>query len=291
MIGREHNTEELEKFAKEKKLSLAFAPDPKREIYGKYAEKYIPRNFIVGRDGTIKLASVGNSETSFQEIVQTLGERAQGAGAGGSGECGALSEVSISFPVWSQEDLEVCPERLPLLAFVAGQLGEVFLVTDSRKVDLVLPALQSDRDQFLVSGPARLCDVLPGGQFGLEPIEGLLAELGPGGVIGRGVVSAWPACGQYCGASAPCLAVARELGVGCECLAEESGGARVERLVEVCRHRKCLAFVLGGSPEVGSQSCVKAGHASQHREDLNARAAFRPCPLNLPNDRPTRSGW
>ena len=53
-------------------MSLAFAPDPKREIYGKYAEKYIPRNFIVGRDGKIKLASVGNSETSFQEIVQTL---------------------------------------------------------------------------------------------------------------------------------------------------------------------------------------------------------------------------
>jgi peroxiredoxin len=72
VVGREHSTEELEKFAKEKKLSLAFAPDPKREIYGKYAEKYIPRNFIVGRDGKIKLASVGNSETSFQEIVQTL---------------------------------------------------------------------------------------------------------------------------------------------------------------------------------------------------------------------------
>jgi peroxiredoxin len=72
VIGREHGADELEKFAKEKKLSLLMVPDPKREIYGKYAEKYIPRNFIVGKDGKIKLASVGYSETSFQEIVQTL---------------------------------------------------------------------------------------------------------------------------------------------------------------------------------------------------------------------------
>ena len=72
VIGREHGAEELEKLAKEKGLSLPMAPDPKREIYGKYAEKYIPRNFIVGKDGRIKLASVGYTETSFHELVRTL---------------------------------------------------------------------------------------------------------------------------------------------------------------------------------------------------------------------------
>jgi peroxiredoxin len=72
VIGREHGAEELEKFAKEKNLSLPMAPDPKRAIYGKYADKYIPRNFIVGKDGRIKLASVGYTEMRFQEIVQTL---------------------------------------------------------------------------------------------------------------------------------------------------------------------------------------------------------------------------
>jgi peroxiredoxin len=91
VIGREHSAEEIEKFIKEKNLSLPMAPDPKREIYGKYAEKYIPRNFIVGKDGKIKLASVGYSETSFQEIVQTIekelkqsspSDKAQAAGAG-----------------------------------------------------------------------------------------------------------------------------------------------------------------------------------------------------------------
>jgi peroxiredoxin len=72
VIGREHNAQELEKFAKEKKLSLPMAPDPKREIYGKYAEKYIPRNVVVGKDGKVKLASVGYTESGFQEIAQTI---------------------------------------------------------------------------------------------------------------------------------------------------------------------------------------------------------------------------
>ena len=83
VIGREHSAEEVEKFAKEKKFTLPMAPDPKREIYGKYAEKYIPRNFIVGRDGKIKLASVGNSETGFQEIVQMLEKELKQPAPGG----------------------------------------------------------------------------------------------------------------------------------------------------------------------------------------------------------------
>jgi len=72
VIGREHNTDELAKFAKEKNLSVPMAADPKREIYAKYAEKYIPRNFVIGRDGTVKLASMGYTESSFQELVETL---------------------------------------------------------------------------------------------------------------------------------------------------------------------------------------------------------------------------
>jgi peroxiredoxin len=72
VIGREHTTEELAKFAKEKSLALPMAPDPKREIYRKYAEQFIPRNFIVGRDGKVKLASVGYTESDFQELKKTL---------------------------------------------------------------------------------------------------------------------------------------------------------------------------------------------------------------------------
>ncbi len=72
VIGREHSAEELAKFAKEKNLDLPMAPDPKREIYGKYAQQFIPRNFIIGKDGKIKLASVGYTESDFEELKKTL---------------------------------------------------------------------------------------------------------------------------------------------------------------------------------------------------------------------------
>jgi peroxiredoxin len=72
VIGREHDAPELEKFQKEKSLSLPFAPDPKRAIYAKYAEQFIPRNFVIGKDGKVKLASVGYTEADFKEILQTI---------------------------------------------------------------------------------------------------------------------------------------------------------------------------------------------------------------------------
>ena len=63
---------ELEKFRKEKGLSFVIVPDPKQEIYGRYAESYIPRNFIIGKDGKVKLASIGYAESYFSEIVQMI---------------------------------------------------------------------------------------------------------------------------------------------------------------------------------------------------------------------------
>jgi peroxiredoxin len=71
-LGREHEAQELKKFAKENSLTFPIAPDSKREIYGKYAQQYIPRNVVIGKDGRIKLMSVGYTESGFQEIIQTI---------------------------------------------------------------------------------------------------------------------------------------------------------------------------------------------------------------------------
>ncbi len=72
VIGREHKTSELEKFKKDKGFTVPMAPDPKREIYSKYADQFIPRNFVVGKDGTVKLASVGYTAAEFQELGKTI---------------------------------------------------------------------------------------------------------------------------------------------------------------------------------------------------------------------------
>ncbi|HXA44958.1 MAG TPA: TlpA disulfide reductase family protein [Candidatus Angelobacter sp.] len=71
-IGREHSAAELTKFNSEKGFTIPIAPDPKREIYAKYADKYIPRNFVIGKDGKIKLTTVGFSPEDLQRISQTI---------------------------------------------------------------------------------------------------------------------------------------------------------------------------------------------------------------------------
>lgn len=72
VIGRKHDSSELEKSKETKKINLPFTPDPKAEIYGKYAEKYIPRNFVIGKDGKIKLVSKGSKVTSVEDIFQAI---------------------------------------------------------------------------------------------------------------------------------------------------------------------------------------------------------------------------
>ena len=71
-VGREQDAAELEKFRKEKSLSLPMALDERKEVFGKYATGFIPRIYIIGRDGKIKLAVCGYTEQKFQEVLQAL---------------------------------------------------------------------------------------------------------------------------------------------------------------------------------------------------------------------------
>lgn len=70
VIGREHSLEELNKFKTEQNFNLPFYPDPKREIYSKYAGQNIPRNFIIDKTGKIVISSVGFNEEEFQKYIE-----------------------------------------------------------------------------------------------------------------------------------------------------------------------------------------------------------------------------
>jgi peroxiredoxin len=72
VVGREHSTEELVKFKVEKKLTMPFAADPKREVYARFATKYIPRNVVIGADGKVKFQSVGFKEAEFVQMKTTI---------------------------------------------------------------------------------------------------------------------------------------------------------------------------------------------------------------------------
>jgi len=68
-IGREHTAEELVKFKEEKGFDLPMAPDPKKEIYSKYAKMMIPRNFVIDRDGKVIYQSMGYEKEEFERMV------------------------------------------------------------------------------------------------------------------------------------------------------------------------------------------------------------------------------
>mgnify|MGYP006290755979 CR=1 FL=1 len=74
-IGREHDTEELTEFKAKKNFSMTFVPDPEREIYSKFAEKYIPRNILVDRKGKIVFQEIGFNAEKFKELNRLISKK------------------------------------------------------------------------------------------------------------------------------------------------------------------------------------------------------------------------
>ncbi|MCY1722762.1 TlpA disulfide reductase family protein [Prolixibacteraceae bacterium Z1-6] len=74
VIGREHNWATVNKFKADNNFVLPFYPDPKREIFTKYAQQNIPRNFVIDKNGKIAIASTGFKEEEFNEIIQKVEE-------------------------------------------------------------------------------------------------------------------------------------------------------------------------------------------------------------------------
>ncbi len=71
-VGREHSKDELVKFNKEKGFTFLIAPDPKREVYKLFAKQYIPRNYVIDRDGKIAFQGMGYSPEEFGKMVELI---------------------------------------------------------------------------------------------------------------------------------------------------------------------------------------------------------------------------
>ncbi|MDE5419807.1 TlpA family protein disulfide reductase [Labilibaculum sp. DW002] len=71
-IGREHTKEELLKWNKKKGFTFPIAPDPKREVYSKFASQYIPRNFIVDKSGKIIWQGVGFDQKELEQMIKVI---------------------------------------------------------------------------------------------------------------------------------------------------------------------------------------------------------------------------
>jgi len=71
-VGREHSAAELVKFNKEKGFTFLIAPDPKREVYSKFAKESIPRNYIIDKNGKIAFQEIGYTAEEFEKLKAEL---------------------------------------------------------------------------------------------------------------------------------------------------------------------------------------------------------------------------
>lgn len=72
VIGREHTDEQLTKYNERKKFTFPLYPDPKREVFSKFAEKSIPRAYLFDKNGKLIYSSIGYTQEEFQHLLKAI---------------------------------------------------------------------------------------------------------------------------------------------------------------------------------------------------------------------------
>lgn len=71
-ISRGEKREAVAAFREKAGYTFPMGLDPAQTIYDRYASNYIPRNFLIDRDGRVVLASVGYDNEEFEELIRTI---------------------------------------------------------------------------------------------------------------------------------------------------------------------------------------------------------------------------
>jgi peroxiredoxin len=74
VVGREEDDEVIGPFVESNGYSLPFAGDPKKKAYDRYATRFIPRNFVIGPDGTVLFQSQGFERGDFDRMIVVIEE-------------------------------------------------------------------------------------------------------------------------------------------------------------------------------------------------------------------------
>ena len=126
-----------------------------------------------------------------------------------------------------QERVDLRPERRPFIPLGLGEPGQGLGVADAGEVAVLLPVAQGLGDGRACLGRAGFEELGPGGELGLQPPDGLAAQLRLRRVVGRRIVLALPGGGQGGGAGGVVavlgLAIVAELRVAGQRLGEEAG--------------------------------------------------------------------
>lgn len=71
-VAREEDTAKVGPFVSERALPWTFGLDTDRAAFAQYAEAFIPRNHVIGRDGRIVFQSEGFHEEEFAAMVDAI---------------------------------------------------------------------------------------------------------------------------------------------------------------------------------------------------------------------------
>ena len=71
-VSRGEKRETVAAFREKMGYTFPMGLDTDSLIYKKYAITYIPRNFLIGKDGKVVKASVGYDEAEFAELIELI---------------------------------------------------------------------------------------------------------------------------------------------------------------------------------------------------------------------------
>ena len=71
-VSREEDAAKVAPFVAERGLPWVIGLDTDRSAYALYAEAYIPRNHVIGRDGSIVFQSEGFEEPEFAAMITAI---------------------------------------------------------------------------------------------------------------------------------------------------------------------------------------------------------------------------
>lgn len=72
VFGREHIAEEMNSFKEKTGYTFNIVPDPGRKIYSLFAERYIPRNIVLDREGRIIYQATGFDDEDFAKLKEII---------------------------------------------------------------------------------------------------------------------------------------------------------------------------------------------------------------------------
>ncbi|MDQ7818598.1 MAG: TlpA disulfide reductase family protein [Melioribacteraceae bacterium] len=71
-ISRGEEIDTVKNFIDKYKYTFPVYLDKEAKVYNLFANKYIPRNFVIGKDGIVKWASTGFKKDEFYEMVNLI---------------------------------------------------------------------------------------------------------------------------------------------------------------------------------------------------------------------------